>query len=102
MSNGSVWFSPVSLLAVQVLVDINWRPVFWGDEFSALAAIKPYASKADIVKMSDEEAEWMFGIPARDALHHPVKASSLICALGRRVISTCSLRITTLPSDDTH
>lgn len=58
-----------------MLVDINWRPVFWEDESSALAAIKPYACKADIVKMSDEEAEWMFGIPAKDALDHPLKAS---------------------------
>ncbi len=58
---------------LQVLVDINWRPVFWEDESSASAAIKPYACKADIVKMSDEEAEWLFGIPAQEALHHPLK-----------------------------
>ena len=61
----------------QVLVDINWRPVFWEDETSASAAIKPYACKADIVKMSDEEAEWLFGIPAQEALHHPLKVKPL-------------------------
>ena len=62
-------------------MDINWRPVFWEDERSAMAAIKPYVGKADIVKMSDEEAEWLFGIPAKDALHHPLKACAAPCAL---------------------
>ncbi len=66
---------------MKVLVDINWRPVFWEDERSAMAAIKPYVGKADIVKMSDEEAEWLFGIPAKDALHHPLKACAAPCAL---------------------
>ena len=60
-----------------MLVDINWRPVFWEDESSALDVIRPYACKADIVKMSDEEAEWMFGIPARDALENPLKVDPL-------------------------
>ena len=62
-------------------MDINWRPVFWEDERSAMAAIKPYVGKADIVKMSDEEAEWLFGIPAKDALQHPLKACAAHCAL---------------------
>ena len=64
------------IASAQVLVDINWRPVFWDNESSASAAIKPYACKADVVKMSDEEAEWLFGIPAQEALHHPLKVTS--------------------------
>ena len=64
-----------NMLSLQVLVDVNWRPVFWDSESSAMDAIKPYACKADIVKMSDEEAEWLFGIPARDALQHPSKVT---------------------------
>jgi fructokinase len=56
-----------------VLVDVNWRPVFWEDPDQAPATIKPYVSKADIVKLSDEEAEWLFGLPASDALQHPDK-----------------------------
>ncbi len=69
-----------TMLSPQVLVDINWRPVFWDDESSASAAIKPYACKADVVKMSDEEAEWLFGIPAQEALQHPLKVTPLYLA----------------------
>ena len=74
---------------MKVLVDINWRPVFWEDECSAMAAIKPYVGKADIVKMSDEEAEWLFGIPAKDALQHPLKARAAPCALSGPAACMC-------------
>ena len=76
-------------MCLKVLVDINWRPVFWEDECSAIAAIKPYVGKADIVKMSDEEAEWLFGIPAQDALQHPLKA----CAAPLRTLLPCSMHV---------
>lgn len=66
------YYDDVSRL-LQVLVDVNWRPVFWEDPNSAPQAIKPYVSKADIVKLSDEEAEWLFGLSASDALQHPYK-----------------------------
>ncbi|KAK9909596.1 hypothetical protein WJX75_004721 [Coccomyxa subellipsoidea] len=56
-----------------VLVDINWRPVFWEDVSQAPGIILPYVGKADIVKLSDEEAEWLFGLSASDALQHPDK-----------------------------
>ena len=54
-----------------MLVDVNWRPVFFSDELAAPAVIKPYVERADIVKLTDEEAEWMWGISAADALQHP-------------------------------
>ena len=63
---------------------MNWRPVFWDDVSQAPDIIKPYVSSADIVKLSDEEAEWLFGLAAADALQHPDKAMPLACF-------TCSL-----------
>lgn len=63
-----------SLVPQQVLVDVNWRPVFWEDVSQAPGIILPYVGKADIVKLSDEEAEWLFGLSASDALQHPDKA----------------------------
>lgn len=57
----------------QVLVDVNWRPVFFVDAQAAPGLIKPYVERADIVKLTDEEAEWLWGIPAFEALHSPEK-----------------------------
>ena len=60
---------------MQVLIDINWRPVFFEEESSAKATILPYVEQGDILKMSDEEAEWLYGVPRADALKHPEKVS---------------------------
>ena len=77
----------------QVLVDINWRPVFWEDVSQAPGIILPYVSKADIVKLSDEEAEWLFGLSASDALQHPDKAWPSIYI-------ACSLYVAVMLCDD--
>ena len=79
----------------QVLVDINWRPVFWADVDEAPGVILPYVSKADIVKLSDEEAEWLFGLSASDALQHPDKAGPALLLL-LPCVNTCPLHSTML------
>ena len=56
---------------MQVLIDINWRPVFFEEEGKAKELIHPYVEKGDILKMSDEEAEWLYNVPRETALHHP-------------------------------
>jgi len=62
----------------QLYVDINWRPVFWpedddeGDD-NARQAILAFARRATIVKLTDEEAEWLFGISAAEALSDPTR-----------------------------
>jgi fructokinase len=40
-----------------VVVDVNWRPVFWGDEAVAKAAVLPYAQQAHILKVTDEASK---------------------------------------------
>ncbi len=45
----------------KVLLDVNWRPVFWQDEAKALELIQTMMPQADFLKVSDEEAEWLFG-----------------------------------------
>ena len=56
---------------VPVVVDINWRPVFFPDPAAAPAAVAPYAARADVVKLAEEEAEWLYGVPADEALAAP-------------------------------
>lgn len=55
----------------RLCVDINWRPVFWSDEEKAREVILEFAKQANIVKLTDEEADWLFGIT--DALENPSK-----------------------------
>jgi len=45
---------------LKVLVDVNWRPVFWPDPAQAPAMIHDLISRADFLKLSDQEAEWLF------------------------------------------
>jgi fructokinase len=55
------------------LVDINWRPVFWPDcsEADARATILRFAQAADLIKITDEEADWLCGVDAATALKQP-------------------------------
>ncbi|CAM9377376.1 unnamed protein product [Ectocarpus sp. 12 AP-2014] len=62
-------------------LDINWRPVFWelagegggADDYESLARerIMDFSLTADVVKLTDEEAEWLCGIPGEVALRDP-------------------------------
>ncbi len=45
---------------LKVLIDINWRPVFWTDPNSAPTIIHPLLQRADFLKVTVEEAEWLF------------------------------------------
>ncbi|MEB3292911.1 MAG: carbohydrate kinase [Synechococcales bacterium] len=44
----------------EVVVDLNWRPVFWDDPSFAPALIRELLAKADWLKLTDEEANWLF------------------------------------------
>lgn len=59
-----------------VIIDVNWRPVFWADPLRAKTVIREYVDHADVLKVTDEEAEWLYGIPAEEALKHPEKVLS--------------------------
>jgi fructokinase len=59
---------------VPVIVDVNWRPVFFEKPESEATKdeIREYVlASADVVKLSDEEAEWLFGVKAAEALKDP-------------------------------
>ncbi|CAM9704713.1 unnamed protein product [Phaeothamnion confervicola] len=59
------------------LLDVNWRPVFWNWksdsnwEAAAQREILDFAEGADVVKLTDDEAEWLLGVPQRTALVDP-------------------------------
>lgn len=45
---------------VKVLLDVNWRPVFWPDPKIAPPTIQELFKQIDFLKLSTEEAEWLF------------------------------------------
>lgn len=45
---------------LKVLLDVNWRPVFWADPEAARVIIHQAIDHADFLKLSEEEAEWLF------------------------------------------
>lgn len=52
--------APLLCPPLQVLVDINWRPVFWpqGPD-TARKAVMEYLSGANLIKISDADLEWL-------------------------------------------
>jgi fructokinase len=57
---------------VKILVDVNWRPVFWKDPAIASAMIHDLISYADFLKLSEEEAEWLYGTTEPGVISHRV------------------------------
>ncbi|MBW4574894.1 MAG: carbohydrate kinase [Aphanothece sp. CMT-3BRIN-NPC111] len=46
---------------VKILLDVNWRPMFWPDPNQAQPLIQELIKRVDFVKLSEEEAQWLFG-----------------------------------------
>ncbi|MBD2019510.1 carbohydrate kinase [Leptolyngbya sp. FACHB-36] len=55
---------------MKVLVDVNWRPVFWTDPTIAPGLIHDLIRHADFLKLSEEEAEWLFGTTEPGVIAH--------------------------------
>lgn len=45
---------------VKVVLDVNWRPMFWEQPTAAQPIIRSLLPRIDFLKLSDEEAEWLF------------------------------------------
>jgi fructokinase len=45
---------------LKILLDVNWRPVFWQDPDIARKKIQETFKRVDFLKLSQEEAEWLF------------------------------------------
>jgi fructokinase len=45
---------------LQIFVDVNWRSMFWDDPHRAKIVILDVLKLAHFIKMSDDEAEWLF------------------------------------------
>jgi len=55
---------------VKILLDVNWRPVFWPHPSVAPAIIQSLIKRVDFLKLSEEEAEWLFNTSDAGAIAH--------------------------------
>lgn len=55
---------------VKVVVDINWRPMFWSDPSEAKPLIEEFVKQIDFLKIAKEEAELFFDTSDAGAITH--------------------------------
>ncbi len=67
---------------LRVILDVNWRPVFWPDAAIAPAIIWDLIRQVDYLKLSDEESDWLFKTldPSQIAAQFPNLQAILITA----------------------
>lgn len=46
---------------LKVFLDVNWRPTFWANAQEAIGFARSLLPRADFLKLSDDEAQWLFG-----------------------------------------
>ncbi|MCU0552033.1 MAG: carbohydrate kinase [Leptolyngbya sp. Prado105] len=59
---------------VKVILDVNWRPVFWKDQSIAPKIIHDLIKRADFLKMAEEEAQWLFDTSDPGVIAHRVES----------------------------
>lgn len=55
---------------VKILVDVNWRSMFWPDPDMAKPLILQLLQDADFLKLSAEEAQWLFNTTDPGSISH--------------------------------
>ncbi len=55
---------------VKILMDVNWRPMFWPDQSAAVPLIQEVLKKVDFLKIAREEAELLFDTIDAGAITH--------------------------------
>ncbi len=58
------------LYDVKILLDVNWRPMFWPDTSVAVPLIQEILKKVDFLKIAKEEAELLFSTTDAGAITH--------------------------------
>jgi fructokinase len=77
----------VKAAGATVLVDVNWRPVFWRDLAAAKAEILDFMGVADLVKISDADLEFLYDTPFVTALLNPCMVRRVVvCVLAVGVV----------------
>ncbi len=75
---------------IKVLVDVNWRPMFWNDTEEAIPLIHQLWESVDFIKLSREEAELLFDTKESGAIAHQIASlEGVFITDGDNTISYC-------------
>jgi fructokinase len=74
---------------LKVLMDVNWRPMFWANPDDAKPMIQSILQRIDFLKLSLEEAEWLFGTTNPRAIAHLSDLEGVLITRGAEGCAYC-------------
>jgi fructokinase len=75
---------------LKIVLDVNWRPMFWLNEEDALPLIQQLWQYVDFLKLSAEEAQWLFDITDAGAISHRLgSVEGVLVSNGDAQVSYC-------------
>jgi fructokinase len=75
---------------LKVVLDINWRPMFWRDVNEAVPLIKQLWQHIDFLKLTDEEAQWLFNTTDAGAISYQLDTvEGVLVTRGADEVSYC-------------
>ncbi len=76
---------------LKVVLDVNWRPMFWPNPELAQPLIKELCKGADLLKLSEEESKWLFQTEDAAAIAHldNTPEAVIVTAGGEAPVSYC-------------
>jgi fructokinase len=75
---------------LKIVLDINWRPMFWIDQAEALPLIKQLWQYVDFLKLAEEEARWLFNTVDAGAIFYRLGSlEGVLVSNGEAQVSYC-------------
>ncbi|MCU0570034.1 MAG: carbohydrate kinase [Oculatellaceae cyanobacterium Prado106] len=75
---------------LKIFMDVNWRPMFWPDPNEAKSLIQSLVHKVDFLKVSEEEADWLFQTTDPGAIAHRLdQVEGVLISLGADGCAYC-------------
>jgi fructokinase len=75
---------------LKIVLDVNWRPMFWPDEQEALPLIKKLWQYVDFIKLAAEEAKWLFNTADAGAIYYRLgSVEGVLVSNGDAQVSYC-------------
>ncbi len=75
---------------LKVILDVNWRGMFWQDESEALPLIERLWEYVDFLKLAEEEARWLFDTADAGAIYYKLDSvEGVLVSNGDAEVSYC-------------